>query len=140
MGLKFTREIQTTSVWESSIELLLTSLLAVLVVRCHIGFSLVAASPGSPLRLRWVGFSLRWLLLLGSTGSRAPAQELQLPGSRAQAHELWCRGLAAPQWVGSPQTSDKPVSPALTGEFFTTEPPGKPYFFFMNVNIFYFTI
>ena len=37
-----------------------------------------------------------------------------------------------PEWVaisssrGSAPTRDEPVSPALAGEFFTTEPPGKP--------------
>ena len=50
-----------------------------------------------------VGSSLPWLLLW-SAGSRAAgfsrcsmwAQELQLPGSRAQAQKLWCASLAVP--------------------------------------------
>ena len=33
------------------------------------------------------------------------------------------------QHVGSFQTRDKPVSPALAGRFFTTGPPGKPWDF-----------
>ena len=56
------------------------------------GLSLVAVSGGYPL-LRCAGFSLRWLLLLQSTGSRCTgfsscgswAQQLWLVGSRAQA-------------------------------------------------------
>ena len=40
-------------------------------------------------------------------GSRAcRLQELQLPGSRAQAQELWCMGLVAPWPVGSSWTRD----------------------------------
>ena len=49
------------------------------------GFSLAVAGEGSSLG-RWVRFSLRWLLLWQSPGSRAHGlQELRLPGSRAQA-------------------------------------------------------
>ena len=58
----------------------------------HAGFSLVAAWEGYSL-LRWAGFSLWWLLLLWSTGSRhvgfsscgTQAQQLWLTGSRVQA-------------------------------------------------------
>ena len=32
--------------------------------------------------------------------------------------------------LGLPGPGIKPVSPALTGRFFTTEPPGKPYIVF----------
>ena len=42
--------------------------------------------------LQCVGFSLWWLLLLQSTGSRAQTQSLQ------------CLGLVAPWFLGSPQT------------------------------------
>ena len=38
-------------------------------------------------------------------------------------------GLAASWHVESSQTSDQTPSPALTGGFFTTEPPGKPWLF-----------
>ena len=77
----------------------------------HAGLSLVAASRGYSL-LRWVGFSLRSLLLLLSTGSRhvgfsscgTQAQQLRLVGFRAQAQWLWCTGLVAPRHVGSSQT------------------------------------
>jgi len=38
-------------------------------------------------------------------------------------------GLVAAQHVGSSWTKGiEPVSPALAGGFFTTEPPGKPSF------------
>ena len=72
------------------------------------GLSLVVESRGYSL-LQCAGFSLWWLLLLRSTGSRCPgfssygtqAQELWLTGSRAQAQKLWRTGLAAPWHVGS---------------------------------------
>ena len=56
-----------------------------------------------------VGFSLRWLLLLQSTGSRraglsscgTQARYLWLTDSKAQAQQLWRTGLAAPRHVGS---------------------------------------
>ena len=74
------------------------------------GLSPVAASRGYS---SWwcVGFSLRWLLLLRSTGSRCAgfsscgtrAQYLWLVGSRAQAQQ-WRTGLVAPWHVGSSRT------------------------------------
>ena len=68
------------------------------------------------------GFPLRRLLLLQSTGSRAPGvQELRLPGPRAQAQ--------ASRRTGErdlPRSGMEPRSRALTGRFFATEPPGKP--------------
>ena len=62
----------------------------VFVAAC--GLSLVAVSGGYS-SLRYTGFSLRWLLLLRSMGSRCAgfsscgsrAQQLWLTGSRAQA-------------------------------------------------------
>ena len=38
---------------------------------------------------------------------------------------MWCTGLVAPRCVDLPGPGIKPVSPALAGRFFTTEPPGK---------------
>ena len=64
--------------------------------------------------VRCPGFSLQWLLLLQSTGSRAWAEQW---GARAQ--------LLLGTW-DLPGSGIKPVSPALAGEFFTTEPAGKP--------------
>ena len=55
--------------------------LAVLVFAAARGLSLAAASGGYS-SLRCAGFSLRWLLLLRSTGSRHV-------GSVAVAHGLW---------------------------------------------------
>ena len=54
-------------------------------------FSSSSSKQGATLQLWCVGFSFRGLLLLQSYGSRANRlQQLQLPGSRAQAQQLWC--------------------------------------------------
>ena len=63
------------------------------------GLSLVAASGGYS-SLRCVGFSLQWLLLLQSTGSRRAG--FSSCGMRAQ--QLWYMGLVALQHVGSSRT------------------------------------
>ena len=88
--------------------------------------SLVAASGGhSP---SWcAGFSLQWLLLLQSTGSRhagfsscsmrALERRLSSCGTRAQLP----RGMWDP-----PRPGLEPVSPASAGGLPTTAPPGKP--------------
>ena len=68
--------------------------------------------------LSWLAsFSWRWLLLRStsagfSSGSQW-AQQLQLPGSRAQGQQLW-------RHTGF-------VVPALAGGFGTTAPPGRFY-------------
>ena len=103
--------------------------LAVLGLRCGAGFSLVVASGG---------YSLVVVCRLLTAAASLPVehglqvcglQQLWLPGSRAQAQYLWSMGLVAAQHVGSSWTKGiKPVSPALAGGFFTTEPPGKPSF------------
>ena len=65
-----------------------------------------------------MGFSLRWLLLLWSTGSRA-----------SWLQQLWRTGLVTPRHVESSWTRDpvqEPMSPALQGEFLTIGPPGQP--------------
>ena len=41
--------------------------------------------------------------------------------------EYW-NGLPFPSPGDFPNAGIKPVSPVLAGEFFTTEPPGKPVF------------
>ena len=79
------------------------------------GLSLVAASGGFS-SLWCVGFSLRWLLLLWSTGSRRAG--FCSCGARA----LLLRGM----W-DLPGPGLEPVSLALAGGFLTTVPPGKPY-------------
>ena len=90
----------------------------VLVAVC--GLSLAAASGGYS-SLCCTGFSLRWLLLLRSTGSRRTgfsscglrAQQLWLMGSRAQAQQLRHTGLVAPRHVGSSRTRDGTRVPCL---------------------------
>ena len=94
--------------------------------------------------LRCAGFSLWWLLLLWSMGSRRmgfsscgmQAQQLWLTGSRAQAQQLWRTGLVAHVSCGMwdlPRPGLEPVSPALAGRFLTTAPPGKSLNIFLNV-------
>ena len=89
------------------------------------GLSLVAAS-GSYSSLRCAGFSLRWLLLLQSMGSRcadfsscglqAPEHRLSSCGSRAQLlHSMW----------DLPGPGLEPEYPALAGGPLTTLPPRK---------------
>ena len=77
--------------------------------------SLVAVSGGYS-SLQGAGFSLRWLLLLQSTGSRCAG----FSSCGAPAYLL--RGM----W-DLPGPKLEPVSPALAGGFLTTAPPGKPY-------------
>ena len=84
------------------------------------GLSLVAMSGGYS-SLWCVGFSLRWLLLLRSTGSRhagfssygTRAQQLWLVGSRAQAQQLWLTGLVALRHVGSSRTRARTRVPCI---------------------------
>ena len=84
------------------------------------GLSLVAASRGYSL-LQCTGFSLWWLLLLQSMGSRCmgfsscgtQAQQLWLTGSRAQAQQLWHTGLVAPRHVGSSWTRARTRVPCI---------------------------
>ena len=90
----------------------------VFVAAC--GLSLVAASGGYSL-LWCTGFSLQWLLLLWSTGSRhtgfsscsTRAQQLWLTGSRAEAQQLWHTGLVVPQHVGSSRTRAQTRVPCI---------------------------
>ena len=115
------------------------------------GLSLVVASGGYS-SLRCTGFSLRWLLLLRSTGSRhagfsscsLQAQQLWLVGSRALASVVVARRLsscgarALERRLSScgtraqllhgmwdlPGPGLEPVSLALAGRFLTTVLPG----------------
>ena len=72
------------------------------------GPSLVAASGGYSL-LRCAGFSLRWLLLLRSTGSRC----VGFSSCGTWAQQLWLMGLAAPRPVGSSRTTARTRVPCL---------------------------
>ena len=88
---------------------------------------LVAAS-GGYFSLRCVGFSLRWLLLLQSTGSRHVS--FHSCGMRALQRRLSTCGARASLLRGMwelPGPGLEPLSPALAGGFLTTAPPGKPY-------------
>ena len=84
------------------------------------GLSLVAASGGHS-SLWCTGFSLWWLLLLRSTGSRRAgfsrcdvrAPQLWLVGSRAQAQQLWRTGLVALWHVGSSRTRHRTPVPCI---------------------------
>ena len=51
-------------------------------------------------------------------------------GSQALEHRLslWCTGLVALRHLDLPRQRIEPVSPALAGGFFTTQPPGKACF------------
>ena len=86
------------------------------------GLSLVAASAGSS-SLQCVGFSLQWFLLLQSTGSRVHGLQW-----------LCQSGLVAAQHVEFSRPEIEPVSPALTGRFLPTAPPGKssPCYFYSS--------
>ena len=111
------------------------------------GLSLVAVSGGYSL-LRDRGFSLWWLLLLQSTGSRhavfsscgtrasvVVAHNFSSCGSRA----LECRLNSCGTWAqlvrgmwDLPGPGLQPVSPALAGRFLTIAPPGKPRNIILN--------
>ena len=59
--------------------------------------------------LQCTGFSMQWLLLLQSTGSKACGiQKLQHTRS-----VVWCTGLVAPWYVGSSQTKDQTCVPYI---------------------------
>ena len=79
------------------------------------------------LQLQCTGFSLRWLLLLRSTGNRTCG--FSSCNSQFLKHSLnscgsWAQLLCS-LW-SLPGSGTEPVSPALPGGFFTTEPPGQP--------------
>ena len=76
----------------------------------HTRFSLVAASRGHSL-LQCAGFSLRWLLLLRSMGSRC----MGLSSCGTQAQSLWLVGsrVQALRHVGSSQTRARTHVPCI---------------------------
>ena len=94
------------------------------------GLSLAAVSRDYSALPR-VGYSLRWLLLLQSTGSRPTG----FGSCGSQALECWLNScctrvqLLHCTW-DLPGPGIKSTSPALTGGFLTTRPPGKPCIFF----------
>ena len=74
------------------------------------GLSLVVASRGYS-SLRCTGFSLRWLLLLRSTGSRCAG--FSSCGSRAPVVVWHAAGLVAPRHVGSSRTRARTRVPCI---------------------------
>ena len=108
-------------------------LLWVFVAACRL--SPVAASRGYS-SLQCAGFSLQWLLLLQSTGSRHMG--FSSCGSRALEHRLSSCGARASLLHGMwalPRPGLEPVSPALAGGFLTTAPSGKSshHIFLLNL-------
>ena len=99
------------------------------------GLSVVVVSRGYSL-LWCAAFSLQWLLLLWSTGSRRAGFSscgmwLRSCGSRALERRLSSCGARAYLFRGMwdlPEPVLEPVSPALAGRFPITVPQGKPYF------------
>ena len=83
--------------------------LAVLGLPCYAGFSLVVVSGGYSVVVVY--------RLLSAVALRHVHSELWRPGSRAQAQYF-------------PDYGIEPMSPALAGGFFYTEPPGKSYIFY----------
>ena len=78
----------------------------------HTGF-LQLQWAGAPLCLWFEGFSLQWVLLLQSMGWWAGFSSCSL--QTLLLHNMW----------DLPSSGIEPVSPALTGRFLTTGPPGK---------------
>ena len=93
---------------------------------------------GTLLQLWCVDFSLQWLPLLQSTGSRACGPQQLLPVGSVVVPRLQSSGslVAWAQFLCSmwdlPRPGIKPMSPALAVRFFTIEPPGKPYVMYFN--------
>ena len=86
----------------------------------------LAVASGGYSSLRCAGFSLQWLLLLWSTGSRRTG--FSSCGSQALERRLSSCGAWAQLLRGMwdlPGPGLKPVSPALAGRFLTTVPLGK---------------
>ena len=99
-------------------------------------------------QLRCMGFSLQWLLMLWSRGSRMPGlQQLRHVGLSGPR---WFLGSRAPLDSCGTQAQllhgmwDPPISeirlvfPALAGRFLTTESPGKPLRKFYKALHFFF--
>ena len=82
------------------------------------GFSLVAAS-GDYSLLQSMDFSLPWLLSLWSGGSRHTGFS-SCSSQAVLLHDTW----------DLPGPGTEPMSSALAGGFFTTEPPGKSLILF----------
>ena len=60
---------------------------------------------------------------------------LQAPLSMGFSKQEYWRGLPFPPPGDPPNPGIEPPSPALTGRFFTTEPPGKPHEGMVFINL-----
>ena len=112
-----------------------------LTLSCCVGLSVVVKSGGC-----YLAIVLRLLTAvaslvvehgpLGPWASVFSAHGLKCCGSRAQEHRLSSCGTQASllcvMWH-LPGSGSKPVSPALTDQIFTTEPPEKPKLMEFNV-------
>ena len=99
--------------------------LAVLGLHCCAGLSSSCSDQG-PLSSCSDGLLVAVTSLAQSMGSRVRGlPQLRPPGSSAQVKESWLMGLVALRHVGSSWIRTESMSPALSGRFFTTEPPGK---------------
>ena len=100
---------------------------------CCVGLSLVAASRAFSGCGAWAshcaGFSCCRAQALGPWTSVVAARGLSSGSPRALEHSVNGCGAQASllcgMW-GLPGLGIEPMSPALVGGFFTTEPPGKP--------------
>ena len=110
----------------------LSLLLAVLGLPCCWGLPLDTASRHeSP--LQHAGFLLQRLLFWGALAIGIRTSAGAAPGSSERAQALWGQAQLLHGPREPPGPGIRPVSPALAGGFFTTEPPRKPLqIFFFN--------
>ena len=101
--------------------------LAVLGLCCCAGFSLAVQSGGYSRCGAWLLVAVPSLVApaqaVGQWALRVAAHGLKITGSVAVVHGLSCSVACG---IFQDQPGIKPISPALAGRFFTTEPPGKP--------------
>ena len=98
------------SIWVSHFFLLFFWLHWLFVAVCGLSLAVVSRGYSS---WQWVGFSLGWLLLMGSTGYRD--------------QQLWCTGLVALKPVEHPGSGMEPMSWAVAGGLLSARPPGKSW-------------
>ena len=113
------------------INLLLFIYLFFLAVR---GLSLLAASRGSSL-LWCAGFSLQWLLLLQSTGSR----QMGSSSCSMSAQQLWPTGLVALRRVASSLTRDQTCIFCIGRQILIHHTAKKVLMYFLIDHFFLFT-
>ena len=89
------------------------------------GLSLVVASMGYS-SLRRVGFSLWWLLLFWSMGSRHAGSLVVTRGLWSTGSAVVMHGLSSSTTWDLPAPGLERLSPALAGGLLTTTPPRKP--------------